>query len=67
MRENLIVAQRSPKDFDSRKNLALLYSQLGEREKALAEAHRAWELAPEDQKPELEALIEQLGGQVEAP
>jgi len=67
VQENLIVAQRSPKDFDSHNNLALLYSQLGEGAKALAEARRAWELAPEDQKPGLEALIEQLGGQVKAP
>jgi len=67
VQENLIVAQSSPKDFNSHKNLALLYSQLGEGEKALPEAQRAWELAPEDQKPGLEALVNQLGGQVEVP
>jgi len=64
--ENLIVAQRSRTDFNSRKNLALLYHQLGDKEKALSQARQAWELAPEDQKPGLEALINQLGGQVEA-
>ena len=67
IRENLTVTQRSPTDFNSHKNLALLYSQVEQPDKALEMAQRALEIAPEDQKPGIAQLIQQLGGQVEVP
>jgi len=43
--------------------LARLYSQIGQREQALAHASTALELAPEDQQPILQDLIAQLQSQ----
>jgi len=38
----------------------MIYQQLGRVEEAIAEAETALELAPEDDKPALEAFIAQL-------
>lgn len=52
--------------FNNHKNLALLYQEQGRVDEAIAEAQKAWELAPKDEKPALETYIMQLGGDLPA-
>ncbi len=59
---NLEVYRRAPKDYNTVKNLAIIYAQIGNDEEALAKAHEALELAPEAERPALERFI----GEVEA-
>lgn len=62
LQENLKVVEQAPKDFPSHRNLAILYQELGRMDKALEEAKIALELAPPDQKPPLQAFIDQVQG-----
>lgn len=57
---NLKVLESLPDDYDSNKNLALLYQQAGQIDQALAHANRALELAPEESKADLTSFISQL-------
>ena len=54
------VLESLPNDFDSHKNLAILYQQSGQLDQALAHAQAALEVAPEKSKPDIEAFIKQL-------
>lgn len=56
----LRVLEFMPNDYESRKNLALMYRDLRHPDKALAEARRALDLAPPDQKESISQLIAQL-------
>jgi cyclophilin family peptidyl-prolyl cis-trans isomerase/Flp pilus assembly protein TadD len=58
--ENLAVASLMPNDYNSYKNLALLYQQTGDITKAIEAASKALTLAPEKDKPALEAFLAQL-------
>jgi tetratricopeptide (TPR) repeat protein len=57
---NSKVLESLPNDFDSHKNLAILYQQTGQIDQALAHAQAALENAPEESKPDIEAFINQL-------
>jgi len=57
---NQQVLESLPNDFDSHKNLAILYQQLGQIDQALVHAQAALEVAPEESKPDIEAFINQL-------
>lgn len=54
------VAELQPNDINTRRNLAILYRDTGNRSKALEEAKFALNLAPNDQKPALASLISEL-------
>ncbi|HEY84519.1 MAG TPA: tetratricopeptide repeat protein [Chloroflexi bacterium] len=54
------VLESLPDDFDSHKNLAILYQQSGQIDQALAHAQAALEVSPEENKPDIEAFINQL-------
>lgn len=58
--ENLAVVALSPNDYDSHKNLAILYQSVGQYDEALQQAQIALNLAPEADKPALQAFIAQL-------
>lgn len=58
--ENLKVLQAIPNDFISHRNLALLYQQLGSIDEALVHAQTALSLASDEDKPDLQAFVEQL-------
>jgi cyclophilin family peptidyl-prolyl cis-trans isomerase len=49
-----------PNDYNTYKNLALLYQQKGQIDEAVAAAQRALDLAPEDDKASLEVFLRQL-------
>jgi hypothetical protein len=53
-----------PNDNDSNKNLALLNQQAGEPEQAKAYASVALQVAPEDNRADLETYIDQLSSQM---
>ncbi|MDO8691561.1 MAG: tetratricopeptide repeat protein, partial [Dehalococcoidia bacterium] len=54
------VSQAQPKDFNSHKNLALIYRALGDGASALEEARQALSLAPNDQKAVLQTFVADL-------
>ncbi|MBC7251558.1 MAG: tetratricopeptide repeat protein, partial [Anaerolineae bacterium] len=58
--ENQAVIALVPNDYDSHKNLAILYQSVGKYTEALQAARIALELAPEADKPALQAFIVQL-------
>jgi len=58
--ENLQVVALAPNDYDSHKNLAILYQSTRQYTEALNEAQIALNLAPEADKPALQAFIAQL-------
>ena len=51
----------NPTDWNGYKNLALLYRDSNQTDLALEAAKKALELAPQDQQPGLQSLIDQLG------
>ena len=55
------AVERSPRNYLNRQNLAVVYYQMGRVEDAIREATRALELAPDSQKPAIEAFLAQLG------
>ncbi len=57
---NQQVLQLRPGDLSALQNLALLYRQLGDYDKALQYARKALKAAPEAQKPSIQALINQI-------
>lgn len=58
--ENLTVIALTPNDYNSHKNLAILYQSTGQYDEALKEAQIALNLAPETDRPALQAFIVQL-------
>jgi tetratricopeptide (TPR) repeat protein/O-antigen ligase len=58
--ETLEVLKLAPKDLASHRNLAILYRDLGDKEKALKEARIALSLTPPDQQAPLKELIAEL-------
>ncbi len=54
------VLKLIPNDYDSQKNLALLYQQIGDLDSALTHAQAALQVAPEATKADLQTYIEQL-------
>lgn len=61
--ENLVVTRLLPSDYNSHKNLALLYQQKGEIAQAITFAEAALKLAPEGEKTAFEAYLNQLKSQ----
>ncbi|HUW10946.1 MAG TPA: tetratricopeptide repeat protein, partial [Anaerolineae bacterium] len=59
------VLELSSKDLASTRNLALLYQQSGDLESALEYARIAKELSPEAERPQIDALIRQIEGQMQ--
>ncbi len=57
---NLRVLERRSNDLPTLRNLALLYREAGRINEALHYARQALQVAPEQEKPALEALIQQL-------
>ncbi len=57
---NQKVLALRPNDVGALQNLALLYKTLGDYDNALHYARQALEVAPESQKPTVQALIDQL-------
>jgi cyclophilin family peptidyl-prolyl cis-trans isomerase/Flp pilus assembly protein TadD len=58
--ENLAVAELMPDDYNSHKNLAILYRQTGDITKALSAAEKALALAPEQETAALQLYLEEL-------
>jgi cyclophilin family peptidyl-prolyl cis-trans isomerase/tetratricopeptide (TPR) repeat protein len=58
--ENLVVIQLVPGDYNSYKNLALLYQEKGELGNAISAAEQALALAPEKEKDALQTYLDQL-------
>ena len=58
--ENLAVTELMPDDYNSHKNLAILYRQRGDIAKALSAAEKALALAPEQELAALEQYLEEL-------
>ncbi|MCS7001615.1 MAG: O-antigen ligase family protein, partial [Dehalococcoidia bacterium] len=54
------VRNLAPNDFATRRNLSLLYRDVGQRTRALDEARFALTIAPIDQRPQIQALIQEL-------
>ena len=54
---NLAVYQRAPTDYNTIKNLAIIYGQLEDAEEATRYARMALEMAPESERAALEAFI----------
>ncbi len=54
---NLAVYQRAPTDYNTIKNLAIIYGQLEDADEAVRYARMALELAPESERAALEAFI----------
>jgi tetratricopeptide (TPR) repeat protein len=61
---NREVLELAPTDLASTRNLALLYQQSGDLESALEYATKARDLSPEGERPQVEALIRQIEGQM---
>ena len=55
-----MVKTLAPNDLATRRNLSILYRDVGNAPKALEEARFAMNLAPQDQKPQYAALIREL-------
>ncbi len=64
--QNLAALQISPADYDSNKNLAILYQQLERYEESLAAARTALARAPDDERAALESFIAQLESVIKA-
>jgi tetratricopeptide (TPR) repeat protein len=56
------MTQLNAQDWSAWRNLALLYRETANKDKAVEAARRALELAPADQKPGMEQLLVQIGG-----
>jgi cyclophilin family peptidyl-prolyl cis-trans isomerase/Flp pilus assembly protein TadD len=65
--ENLAVLNLVPDDYNSLKNLAILYREKGDVEKALSVSEQALDIAPEQDRAALETYIEQLKAMPESP
>ncbi|MBI2849006.1 MAG: O-antigen ligase family protein [Chloroflexi bacterium] len=59
--ENLKLTKIAPNDIVTHRNLAILYQQIGNIDKAREEANIALSLAPKDQQGSLQAFIAELG------
>lgn len=62
---NLAVYQRAPTDYNTVKNLAIIYAQLGDHAQALVHARTALEMAPQVDRQALEQFIHELEGRLE--
>ena len=62
---NEAVLELAPTDLASTRNLALLHQQAGELEEALEYARAARDLSPENEKPQVDALIRQIEEQIQ--
>lgn len=58
--ENLAVTELLPEDYNSHKNLAILYRQTGDIAKALSAAEKALALAPEQERAAIQLYLEEL-------
>jgi cyclophilin family peptidyl-prolyl cis-trans isomerase len=58
--ENLAVTELMPDDYNSQKNLAILYRQTGDIAKALSAAEKALALAPDQEVTALQLYLEEL-------
>jgi cyclophilin family peptidyl-prolyl cis-trans isomerase len=58
--ENLAVLDLVPTDYNSYKNLAILYNQRGQIDKAASATREALALAPEEEKAALQTFLDQL-------
>jgi cyclophilin family peptidyl-prolyl cis-trans isomerase/tetratricopeptide (TPR) repeat protein len=58
--ENLAVLELVPNDYNSLKNLAILYRENGDIDAALSTAEQALAIAPEQDRAALETYLEQL-------
>ena len=58
--ENLAVTELMPDDYNSQKNLAILYRQKGDIAKALSAAEKALALAPDQEVTALQLYLEEL-------
>jgi cyclophilin family peptidyl-prolyl cis-trans isomerase len=58
--ENLAVTELLPEDYNSYKNLAILYRQKGDIAKAVSAAERAVALAPEQELSAIQLYLEEL-------
>ena len=58
--ENLAVTELMPEDYNSHKNLAILYRQRGDIAEALLAAEKALALAPEQELAAIELYLEEL-------
>lgn len=56
------AVEQNEQDHTAHYSLAILFEQRGERVRALASAHRAHQLAPQQNKAEIGALVARLGG-----
>jgi len=65
--ENLAVLDLVPGDYNSLKNLAILYREKGDIEKALSVSEQALAIAPEQDRVALETYLEQLKALPESP
>jgi lipopolysaccharide biosynthesis regulator YciM len=54
------LVQKSPGDWNALRNLAVIYSDTKQISKAIDYARQAFDLAPPEQRPVLEALVQQL-------
>lgn len=66
IQQNQLVLQQLPNDYDSLKNLALLYQQTGQLQESLTAAQQAREIAPETDRPSWEPFIANLEAQLAA-
>ena len=57
---NIAVLNAHPNDYNSHKNLAILYQQIGELEISRQAAQNALSVANEQQKPEMETYLEHI-------
>jgi tetratricopeptide (TPR) repeat protein len=62
--QNQLVLQQLPGDYDSLKNLALLYRQTGQLQESLSSAQQAREVAPEADRASWEPFIADLETQL---
>ncbi|MDX1522787.1 MAG: tetratricopeptide repeat protein, partial [Anaerolineae bacterium] len=62
--QNQLVLQAIPQDYDSLKNLAILYQQQGQLQDALAAAQQARDVAPESDKASWEPFIADIENQL---
>lgn len=58
--ENLVVIGLAPNDYNSYKNLGILYNQKGQIAEAIVAIEKALALAPEADKPALQTFLDQL-------
>jgi tetratricopeptide (TPR) repeat protein len=62
--QNQLVLQQLPGDYDSLKNLALLYRQTGQLQESLSSAQQAREVAPEADRASWDPFIADLETQL---